>query len=186
MAAATDPRNETPASSRCDGCGENEQSTMKFQSTCGLMEVRRPRAAIRAPQPAPQVDSGIVLAEPLDQARHVEDAPVIAAPANRDDRHVRAGEFTERALLLVGAEESARSDVQRFERQYVLPGWTRHREACTEQTGNMADGVVKCRTVLWSCAPVKMRSAANGSHSSMRSMRWRGHARSRGKCRRFV
>jgi hypothetical protein len=102
------------------------------------MKVRRTRTAAGASQPAAQVDGGIVLAEPLDQARHVEHAAVLAAPAHSNECHACTRELAERALLLVRAVEGVGCEVQGFEHQWLLVGWTRHVEACKEQKGNMS------------------------------------------------
>src|SRR4029079_16156244 len=114
MATATDPRNESPARCRCDGCSKNERAAMKFRSACRLMKVRRTRTAAGASQPAAQVDGGIVLAEPLDQARHVEHVAVLAAPAHSNECHACTRELAERALLLVRAVEGVGCEVQGF------------------------------------------------------------------------
>ena len=65
-------------------------------------EIRRTGAAVRACQPAPQVNGGVVLAANLsDQTRHVKHAAVLAASADRNGACARESWPSVRCCLSV-------------------------------------------------------------------------------------
>jgi len=59
------------------------------------MQVRPRVAAVAAPKVLSNSDRRHVLAEALDKARQVEHLAMLAAPTNRDERHLRPRHFAQ-------------------------------------------------------------------------------------------
>ena len=63
------------------------------------MKIWTAGTAAGAAQAHPQLDGGITLAKARYQVSWVDEAAVLAAAADRDQRHLRANEFAERPPL---------------------------------------------------------------------------------------